>query len=152
MDTHQLMQCLWKDACTRHHFGDVLAADMLPTIPVAPHQNIYIVNTDVQTRPGQHWVLFYLPPNSPGEFFDSLGKDLVDYDPGLRNFMWNNRNTYSYNAQRLQGDGSSTCGPFCLYYAVHRCRGVTQSDIINSFTDNYVGNDIKVSKFVNNYF
>ena len=152
MDTHQLIQCLWQDSCTRRHFGNVSPLDMLPATPVTPQQQIYIVNTDTHTGPGKHWVLIYLPLNAPGEFFDSLGQDLTTYGSHLECFMATNRTGYVFNTQRLQGDYSWTCGHYCLYYAVHRCYGVSPENIINTFTSNYSFNDDKVLRFVHDYF
>lgn len=153
MDTVQLIQCLWENTYTRRQFGDVLAVDALPlnsTVP--PHKNIYIINTDVQSGPGKHWVLIYLPPKSPGEFFDSMGLDLNAYGPQLWDFMFLNKCSYVHNRYRLQSENSTTCGQYCLYYAVHRCRGLPPDDIINSFTQDHSHNDFIVTTFLNDYF
>lgn len=152
MNTAQLIQSLWGDVCARRYYGDVLAVDMLPNVPVDTNRRIFIVNTDVHTGPGDHWVLFYLPPHSPGEFFDSTGQDLTVYHPQMNHFMYLNKREYVYNEKRLQSRMASTCGHYCLYYAIHRCRGVSQDSIINSFTDDSRSNDAIVTQFVKDYF
>lgn len=153
MDTLQLIRCLWEDSRTRHQFGDVLSIDVLPKTPVEPGRNLYVINTDVHTGRGKHWVLMYFTPDGSGEFFDSMGLDMNAYGHQLEDFMYlNAANTVVDYGVRLQGDGSETCGFYCLYYALFRCRGVSRDSIIHSFTPDYRLNDAIVTRFVKEHF
>jgi hypothetical protein len=65
-------------------------------------------NTDPDHRMGQHWVAIYIDANSKGEYYDPTGRP-----PFLRayvNFMKKHCHTWTYNAVRVQEEGSTVCG------------------------------------------
>ena len=53
-----------------------------------------------------------------------------------------------YNDKRLQGDISSTCGQYCIYFLLHICRGYCLREITKAF-DGFEDNDEAVTDFVN---
>ncbi len=99
-----------------------------------------MVNTDDSQGKGIHWVTYYFPKGEHAEFFDSLGSHPTRY--GMEEYLVDHGPSYLYNTKRLQG--GNTCGQFCIYYAMHRCRGCSMQDIVNQFTDNLQDNDRKV--------
>ena len=114
-------------------------------------KRVYVINSDVSALPGSHWLLVYFDQD-PAEVLDSLGYHINHYAQYLNDFIFKNKKTCSFNTQRLQCKDSFTCGYYCLYYAVHRCRGVCQNGILNTFTLSCKYNDHIVTKFYNDYF
>lgn len=112
-----------------NQFGGVRPADKLPS-KIKRRPRAYIVNTDKSHQPGRHWVAFYFPSRGPAEFFDSMGRPPDFYHKRFKNVLLNN---YIYNDKRLQQYGTRTCGHFCLYYVILRCRGWSMRRIVNTF-------------------
>ena len=73
MNTSQLMCIISFDYVLREHVLDVLAADQLPRI-IRFFPCRFIVNTDISSRPGRHWVAFFIRDDNVVEFFDSNGQ------------------------------------------------------------------------------
>lgn len=84
---------------------------MLDTLPKKPHKiECGIVNLDVSTGSGTHWVAYYKKDNRC-EYFDSYGnlpppKEIVKY-------LGDN---ISYNYKRYQSYNSVICGHLCLFF------------------------------------
>jgi hypothetical protein len=86
-----------------------------------------IGNTDPHDRPGTHWVALCIDANSRGEYDDPTGRP-----PFLRayvNFMNKHCTSWTYNAIRVQEEGSTVCGHHCIFYLIHRCAGKSMSDV-----------------------
>ena len=117
----------------RERVLDVVAADQLPkTIPFFPCG--FITNTDISSRPGRHWVAFFIREDNVVEFFDSYGQQ-----PGVHNRLfvsWLHRHakTVLVSGQRLQNDYSNVCGLYCIYFLHQRLLGVDMDQIFNSFS------------------
>lgn len=111
---------------------------------------LYIVNSHPKHLPGEHWLAMYLPTGSPIEVFDSLGLDLHEYSPALKEFVFSRNVSFEINTRHLQGQG--TCGQFCLFFAAHRCRGYSMESIINEFSADLSCNDILVKDFVRKHY
>ena len=148
MDTVELLRNVESDDVVRRTFGGILPRDKLPdrieTFPVS-----FIVNTDSSREEGSHWVAFYLQNEDCGEFFDSYGNSPTSLAEEFEDFLKNNVKNYSYNDKRLQGDFSTVCGQFCLFYLYHRCRGYDIREITRMFHKDADINDVLVNEFVN---
>lgn len=152
MNTSELHIALHLDSCTRHHVGDVCAADQLPSSAISNLPKIFIVNTDPHQLPGKHWVCFYIPHDGPIEFFDSLGKHPSFYSKLFEKFIYSHSTEFIYNSNPLQSNFSDTCGHFCLFYSIHRCRGMRMDTIIEKFSTSKILNDRLVQDFVKKHF
>lgn len=152
MNTSELWMALHSDSCTKHYVGDVCAVDQLPSSTLSSLQRIFIVNTDPHDLPGKHWVCFYLPRVGPIEFFDSLGHPPRHYSPLLEKFIYSHAEEFIYINTPLQSKFSVTCGHFCLYYSLHRCRGMSMDSIIDKFSKDKMINDRMVQRFVHKHF
>ena len=53
-------------------FDGVFSIDNLPDDP-----RLLVCNTDPSDKPGRHWIAIYVGDDGRGDFFDSLGVDLV---------------------------------------------------------------------------
>ena len=126
----------------------VTSADRLPFRTDFKRPAGLIVNTDPSTLPGKHWVCFYFPIKGPTEFFDSLGHRPEHYHINFKNLLIANGPEYLNNTERIQEDGSPYCGAYCLYYLVHRSRGLDYQSILNRFGGNHTLNDTKVVEWL----
>ena len=71
----------------------------------------YIMNFDVSTGVGSHWVIFYWSDKLK-LYFDSFGF----VAPKILNVkLW----TYYYNMKEIQSLNSTSCGWWCLYLAIY---------------------------------
>ena len=117
--------------------------------PIKHFPTCLIANTDPTNKPGKHWVAMYL--ESPGvcEFFDSYGRAPAGT---FACFLQNYTSDVNFNAIRIQGPLSNSCGPYCIYYLCARIRGRTMKSIVGDFSMNLPLNDVSVSEFVRRNF
>ena len=78
----------------------------------------FIVNTDPDTKPGEHWLAVYYTKYNQFNFFDSYGLSPSTY--GFDNGVFS-----QHNKRCVQAAVSDTCGQHCIYYLVNRFRGNT---------------------------
>jgi hypothetical protein len=149
LSAQQLIDAISQDPVIRRQFQGVWPADMLPS-GIRP--GIYISNTANSTEPGRHWVTFFVPRNGPSEYFDSIGHSPDYYQEAFVNFLLRREPRYLMNNTRVQDYGSSTCGYYALFYALHRSYGHSMLDIVQLFDTNLFNNDIKVVNFARSYF
>lgn len=147
--TSQLWQAMQQDCQTHRQLGGVFPNDHLYHYRAVVRPQIIFVNTAPERHPGKHWVALYFPANVtlPVEFFDSTGKDPLQYRGSFKEFLTGQRSGYIYNKLRLQRADSDVCGEYCLYYAIHRCHGNSMRSIVAS-----VSSDEQVYSFVHKYF
>lgn len=121
MNTSQLRRILQTDVMASDLYRGIYAMDTLPDCT----PGYYIINTDDQDEPGEHWLAVF---NDHGhiEYFDSFGRPPLD--KRLETFLGK---TYKYNDIPLQLLFSNACGFYCVYYILHRCRGYSMEEIIH---------------------
>lgn len=147
MDTVELTRILSSDPYAKKLFLGVRASNHLPSeLSRAPA--CLVANTDPSWRSGSHWLAIYCDENGMLEFFDSYGQDPKKYDL-IYDFLSRNAVSWKMNRRQLQGSLSSTCGQFCLYFLLWRCRGVGFEKILRSFDSSVDTNDVLVTTFVN---
>ena len=147
MDSQQLTKVMELDRLGILYFKGVFPADKLLKQTVKQFPCGYIANTDPSHKPGVHWVAFYFDERGKGEFFCSYGEP-----PGTYNFEpWLERNAtyWTYQKKRLQGDLSSVCGQYCLFFLLHRFRDIS---IDSFFTSDKDVNDSWVNEFISKRF
>lgn len=126
MNTSEV-HCLLERALreTRCRFLGVFSADEAPaqlSDDFASYPCAYVVNTDVSSEPGRHWVAcFATSPSSPVEFFDSYGKSPSKY-PNIRLPVVQRRVYHS--ATSFQSPNSTACGHYCVLYICLRACGL----------------------------
>ena len=104
----------------------------------------YIVNTDVSSGAGIHWILIViLNVNICIEWFDSLGHDPQYYHENSQNFVTcKGKSADVKNSFDVQSKNSNRCGYFCMYVSDKRCMGMCYVDIMRTFDENnLVSND-----------
>ena len=142
MNTSQLLCVLKCDQILKHINNDVLAKDELPKAPLKHFPSAYIVNSDLSSQKGHHWLAFYFDKNKNGYFFDSYGNSPQRYGQVFVNFLFQNAIKYQYNSSKLQNDHSDVCGQYCVLFLMLKAREHSMSYIINGltfdFNDQYV--------------
>ena len=139
---------MYRDKHTKNIFVGVFPADKLPSINEFKYPMTFIVNSDPSGEPGSHWMAIYINANGYGEFFDSYGKHPSVYSDRFSKFLDRSCKTWLYNKKCLQGIFSTTCGHYCLFYILHRARGVSLRVIVDMFTSNTDYNDDTVNIFI----
>jgi hypothetical protein len=147
MNTKQIKYVIKKDPITSKKFGGVFAENRLPRSPDF-YPCGYIANTDPSNEPGKHWVAFYLQSPTEGEFFDSYGHQPQFYGHHFVEFLNQNSKRWSFNKKELQSAFTAVCGEYCIFYLMHRARGVRMSSIVRLFNPNKLRNDHSVYEFV----
>lgn len=130
----------------KQHFGGVKAIDQLPrSIPI---RNFLIVNLSPSSHPGSHWITLFRSHSQTLELFNSLGSEnIANIKPY---FKFNFKTTLTYNNTGVQLPTTSTCGLYCIYFAVHRLLNLDQNfeEIMDEiFSANLNTNENKVAEF-----
>ena len=142
MNSHQLTTILKQDRYTGPIFRGVYPINRLP-----PHRNgFYIFNTAPDVHPGLHWIALFLK-NDSTEYFDSYGGDPPSV---LRH--WGKKNQWLTNPIPLQSPLTSVCGQYCLYYLLHRSRGIDLTTLLMDFGADVDVNDKLVYDFVEDHY
>ena len=92
------------------------------------------------------WHFYFL---SKIDFFDSYGNAPSALAREFEKFLKRSVDSYSFNDKRLQGDFSTVCGQFCLFYLYHRSRGYDPREIVRMFSKDPDVNDVLVNEFIN---
>jgi hypothetical protein len=74
-----------------------------------------------------HRIAMYIDANSKGEYYDPMG--LPPYQDAYVAFLNKLCTSWTYNAVRVQEEGSTVCRQHCIYYLIHRCRGYSMTNI-----------------------
>lgn len=104
---------------------------MRDTIPKHYLQGSMMINTDVKSGSGIHWVCIYDSPESPIEYFDPFG--LVP-PPEVDAYMQLANKEMLYNNSQLQNIRSELCGWYCMYYIMERSNGRSSYDVMMDFS------------------
>ena len=111
-----------------------------------------IVNTEVSTEPGDHWVALVQKDNLL-YFLDSYGRNFKNptfprgFRETIKKYVGNSR--FKFNPLLLQQFLSNTCGDYCVYFIQELDKGgLTKA--LSIFSDNLAENDRLVVEYVKN--
>ena len=107
MKTSQLGKALKFHPATKHVYGGVFPRNRIPRIP-RHVRTAYVINTDPDSQPGQHWVAFFLTKDTV-YYFDPYGIKPICFQKIFRS------RKKKYFCKRLQGMGRM-CGHYCIYF------------------------------------
>ena len=137
MNELEITKYLINDPFTSIDFRGVLSFDELCCC--SEETGLFVVNLDVSTGSGTHWVCLNLE-HQKSEYFDSLG----NFSSKLEDFLLKRNCDYVYNPKKIQADTSDVCGDYCILFSFFRSRGITFSEFLRFFTDDLNLNDIMV--------
>jgi len=111
----------------------------IPYLPV-----LFIINTNSNNLPGQHWKAVYVSKDKIGEIFDSLATPI-----SLQLQHWMNTFTKRWTPSLLtiQNPLSPSCGAYVIYYVLTRLKHKTLASCLKPFTINVFLNEDFVTKF-----
>ncbi|KAJ8023215.1 hypothetical protein HOLleu_35549 [Holothuria leucospilota] len=136
------------DAVVEVDKSRVFPSDCLPSMVMKPPWCL-LANTDRKEEPGSHWVAIYADGESI-EFFDSFGRppEACAFDFGKFLKRYASKSPLKINDKQIQNIFSTVCGQYCLFFLLHRVRGMSMSSIVNLFTKRYDVNDELVNEFI----
>ena len=121
MDALDLKLICASDTVLAKYFRGVFSRDNLPS-KVVKYPSAFIVNTDISTGPGQHWVAVFFNKQKRCFYFDSYGGPPMN---GLANFTLDNSvSDVLYNPRWFQGAATATCGLYVTHFLYHAARGM----------------------------
>ena len=130
-------------------FLNVVAIDEIPkSIPV---RHFLISNLSPAHLSGSHWIVIIRPEKNTLEIFNSLGGDTFK---DIQNHLkFTCKLQIHSNETPFQSDSSSSCGYFCIFFAVNRMLNLDMSFehlLEHLFTDNLEINETNVRRFCEN--
>ena len=78
MDGLTLNRCLINCKITKPFYRGIYSINTIPNIPTKI-PGFYIINTDISSGNGKHWILLFYANNKNLEIFDSLGESPYKY-------------------------------------------------------------------------
>jgi hypothetical protein len=128
------------------HFHSVVALDEFPSS--LPVRQFIVVNRSIRLHRGSHWLLIFRSHLDTVEIFNSLGfTNLDDIRPYLK---FNFKAHLSYNNTAVQLSTTSSCGLYCIYFAVFRILNLDQpfDEVLDEiFCNDLHTNENKVAQF-----
>ena len=120
------------------NFLGIFASDELESLRVLRGPVYFIVNLDISTQPGSHWLAFRISKTTL-EIFDSLGFNSflwVKYPTQLLKFLSRYVKSHRFRISPvLQPPDSHTCGLFCVFYIYYRQK-LTFTNCVKKFSRN----------------
>ena len=102
-----------------------------------------IVNLDLSTKPGSHWIALNMTDNII-EIYDSLGFQSANWGSHpkfLFKFLRKYKRTHRFiSTPRLQGEQSFLCGFYCVFFLCYR-KTYSFKSCISVFSTNLTTND-----------
>ena len=118
---------------------------------VSQNRALYVLNTDKSRGEGEHWCAVYFE-NSIQEFWDPFGLPPEAYEFERLLSLRKGVKSKVCNGQQVQDFSNTTCGPHCLFFAFHRCRGYSMQAILKLYSQtNFTENDRMVDEFVTGF-
>jgi hypothetical protein len=153
MDGYCIESCLKGCSVTRPYFKGIYAVDQIPTYELAG-PGFFIINTDISTGPGIHWIVLFFTSAVQVEIFDSLAYAPYTYHPDLRKYLQLGTKDVIYTNKRLQSVDTTVCGPHCLFYCYKKCQQkYSMTTLVNRYyLDDVEYNDCNVLCFVKRKF
>jgi hypothetical protein len=137
MNALQLTHAIACSSVLKHFVRDVVSADYRePDASTLILPCAYIVNTDIASDPGRHWLAITIGDNAELELFDSYGLSPPHYSHVrlLKDLSSRFGTELTYNRKRLQHAESNVCGQYCLYYLLMKQKyNLSVSAIVDRF-------------------
>lgn len=127
MNTTQLKCAIREDACLNKLVKGVYSSDVIPSgNELYPYA--YVINTDPQSQPGEHWLVCVCENDQTREFYDSFGRSPSYFNENISKKF----KGFDFNDIQIQKEYNDTCGFHVLYFLIMKCRGKSLKNIVNS--------------------
>lgn len=122
-------------------FRGVFTSDLLPK-KIKKFES-GIINLDISTGPGTHWVCYYNDPKYNFiEYFDPFGEyeyeniklNNIIIPKNIVKYLKTSGKGIRYNSSFRQEPTSFKCGFYCMKYITERNKGKSPVDVLYSFT------------------
>ena len=130
------------------HQFDVIAIDLLKFFKIHTIPCAIIVNLDLSTEPGSHWVAIYLPEctvaernGCVAEYFCSFASEILLEIRAFFCRQCKHSGIVKATVLPFQNPFSTTCGLWALDYIVHKSWGVPTESYISQFDDDFLANE-----------
>jgi len=123
-------------------FVGTFPRDRLPQSPIKIRPFSLIMNTDISSKTGEHWVSIFVDSQNRAEYFDSFGR-APHYNEIVKFLARNNITNLTYNTHQVQNALTATCGLYCVLCIKFRCGGLSFEEFIKHFLQNTISNDLK---------
>lgn len=131
------------DAKTKNAFLGVFPINHLPRrLPQLPV--LFIINTNTNNLPGQHWKAIYISKKREGEVFDSLATPV---ELLLQHWMNLFTRKWTMSTLILQNPLAPSCGAYVLYFVMTRLKHASLKSCVASFSSDVIENDKRVEMF-----
>jgi hypothetical protein len=102
------------------HFLGVFAADELEILPYEC-KGLLVLNTEISSKDGEHWVALYIDKNNIF-YYDPL---LIDFHRSeyIIQFLEKMKRNFVFNEIRIQTQFSEKCGNHCLVFCYIMSKG-----------------------------
>ena len=141
MNTQEITAIL-KKKCRRQFVG-TFAYDRLPKVLPPRRPLLLVCNTDIQSKPGRHWITMTLNADGSGEFFDSLNEPVIP----ARFVAYLDKHcskSWTRNERQIQGIISRFCGNYVIFYCMFKYLGYSMREIESLFCSDTSFNDALV--------
>ena len=140
------------DSTLQEKYYGTIPCDKLPEKPEKYKSTAYIVNTQPEGMPGEHWIAIWTY-NGVCEVFDSYSIPLDLYPTAKPIVEWLKKWQFVMrNGKALQATNSQSCGDYAFFFLLSRSRGKQMTDFLNEFSSkDYLQNDLKISKHLRRY-
>jgi len=144
MFSSELEEILNSEPLTKPFFKGVYACDTMPKL--SQLQSFLIVNTAPSYTDGEHWILLYKIKHKTIYVIDSLSDNTLHYGKCLSDNIKNLYKNFQIISlsRRLQSNGTSYCGIYCIFFAIILCKQNTLTTIQKVFSINTLENDRKI--------
>ena len=143
MNTQQIEYILLHDPYVGSRFRGVYSWDKVRWF----ESGMCVINTAPSSQTtGGHWIALNVGADE-AEYFDSYGGDVLN---SLKR-KWRKK-TWVNNPIPLQSPLSAVCGQYCIYYLLHRARGLSMASIVMDFAADVDYNDQAVHRFAQNRY
>lgn len=158
MNNIELHNILTSNHHTQNVYASVLPIDLMPNKAPPMYLRPYamIINLSPITNRNnktnsisiEHWVVLYLDKKPKySEYFDSFA---LKPPRIIKDFL--NDENYLTSTKQLQGQLTSTCGVYCVFYIYMKSLGYSMQFILDKFSNDYLMNDIAVTAWLNKKF
>jgi hypothetical protein len=145
----EFQQYFEKIPIINQQFLKVISIDEIPKD--IKNKHFIISNLSPSNEAGSHWITFLRSENDTLEIFNSLGMASIESIKPYLNFK--KRLNIVFNEEKFQGNDSTSCGFFCIYFIVHRLLNLDMSfdhTLEHIFSSDYEINETRVVNFCKN--